>query len=42
VGAAVPAHRDAIVGISISADGTHMATASLDGSLLLWDPVRGA
>ena len=38
VGAAVPAHRDAIVGISISADGAHMATASLDGSLLLWDP----
>jgi WD40 repeat protein len=37
VGAAVAAHRDAIVGISISADGAHMATASLDGSLIFWD-----
>ncbi|MFQ5421803.1 MAG: WD40 repeat domain-containing protein, partial [Anaerolineae bacterium] len=34
-------HEDLIQGLSISADGTKIATAAIDNTVRLWDPVRG-
>jgi WD40 repeat protein len=38
----LPDHEDVVTGVSFSPDGSHVATCSLDRSLILWDLVVGS